>query len=89
MEIKDNSLVYVVIKNVSKSGMTRKIDFYIKVKETDYLQNINQELNEVLDWGIDKNGHLIVKGCGMDMVWYALNQYTEHSKVSNLKYQLL
>lgn len=56
----------VVIKKVSASGMTRKIKFYYE----DY--NITGHMANILDWGIDNNDCLIVKGCGMNMVFHTI-----------------
>jgi hypothetical protein len=64
--LKPGDTVYCVLRSVSKSGMSRRIDFYvIKNNEPLYLSGL---IGIVLGIGrsMDKDG-LKVDGCGMDM----------------------
>ncbi len=68
--------VYVIQRGVSQSGMTRKLDLIVFVKGFNCplytTQYITQTASELLGWGLDKNGYLIVKGCGMDMHFHTV-----------------
>ena len=64
--LKPGDTVYTVLRSVSKSGMSRRIDFYvIKNDKPLYLSGL---IGIVLGIGrsMDKDG-LKVDGCGMDM----------------------
>ncbi len=69
---KDNFFV-CTIRSISHSGYTRKIDFYIRKGKS--LVSINKEISEVLSMKQDSRGLLIVKGCGMDMIFDTLYQF--------------
>ena len=68
-----NKQVCVNITKVSKSGMTRKMRFYIINKN--HLEKINYEISVITGYRLDLNGDLIVKGCGMDMVFNVLSNF--------------
>lgn len=68
-----NCTVAVNIKSVSKSGMTRKIDFYIVCNNK--LIFINNLIAKIAGYRQDKNRSLIVGGCGMDMVFSVLYDF--------------
>lgn len=60
----EGQTVYSVLRSVSRSGMQRKIDFYV----------IQDNRPMFLSWAISKvcgyaqkDGALVVNGCGMDM----------------------
>lgn len=65
--------IVVVIKTVSKSGMMRKMDFYVIYKND--LVRINGAIEDIADYKLDRNGSVIVSGCGMDMVFSVLSNF--------------
>lgn len=65
--------VVVNIKSVSRSGMTRKMDFYVLYKND--LVRINGAIEDIAGYKLDKNGAVIVGGCGMDMVFSVLSNF--------------
>lgn len=64
--------IIVNIASVSRSGMTRKMDFYIY---DDGLKKINHIISDIADYSCDKNGRIIVGGCGMDMIFSVLSAF--------------
>ena len=54
--------VYCILRNVSRSGMSRQIDFYI-----DGMRCISDDVANLLDYPTTDRGALKVGGCGMDM----------------------
>ncbi len=78
-ELKDlkrykNKQIIATIESVSASGMTRKISFYVVCKGQ-RLECLNDEIGLVAGYKLDKNGYLIVRGCGMDMVFSVLSTF--------------
>ena len=67
--------IYCIIKSVSKSGMTRRMVFYFQFQNELYY--LNDIIAKLTNFKNDKNGYLIVKGCGMDMVFYVLNEFNK------------
>lgn len=71
--------VIACIQKVSKSGMTRKIDFFLinngKYWPSDSLININNWIEQVAGYSVDKNGCVIVSGCGMDIIFSVLSNF--------------
>lgn len=64
--LRPGSTIYHTVKSVSKSGMSRKISFYIVVDGK--IKDINWYLSNLLDYKRDpSNGALKIGGCGMDM----------------------
>jgi hypothetical protein len=64
---------------VSSSGMTRKLNF-IGV-HNGLIWHLNG-LFKLEGYGLDKNGNVIVRGCGMDMIWNTV--YNMAYKLNNL-----
>lgn len=64
--------IIVNVASVSKSGMTRKMDFYIY---DDGLIKINHIIRDIADYSLDKNHRVIVGGCGMDMIFSVLAEF--------------
>lgn len=65
-----NKKVFCVLKGLSRSGMSRKIDFFGFYSGKDgRIQKIyfNNFIADLCDYKQDDNGHLKVSGCGMDM----------------------
>ena len=63
--------VYARVESVARSGVSRTISFYMI--EDGMLCNITGAIGEVTGHTRDRrtNG-LLVRGCGMDMVWHTL-----------------
>lgn len=64
-----NDRFEVIIHSVSRSGMTRKMSFFHERTR----RNCTREIGQILDWGLDKEDHLIVGGYGMDMIFHTLS----------------
>ncbi len=85
---KPGDTVYFVVTHVSKSGMSRSIEFYrpCVVQETAWLpdgshkcvrklaiERVTWEFSRVLGYRIDqRNGGIVVGGCGMDMGFHCV-----------------
>lgn len=63
---KNDSLI-AIIRKVSRSGMTRHIDFYSK----NHLHMLSGDIAKALDWRYSDDG-VVVGGCGMDMVFHTV-----------------
>lgn len=62
--------VYCVLRHVSASGMSRRIDFYvIRENRPQYLTGL---IGQALDYRLHDRGGLIVGGCGMDMGFHVV-----------------
>lgn len=72
-----NKNFHVVIRSVSKSGMSRKMDFY--VIDGDRLLCLTSAVAHLLGDNTDSKGYYNVSGCGMDMVF---------SVLSNMNYKM-
>ena len=60
--LKPRDTVYCILRNVSRSGMSRQIDFYTKRMEC-----ISRDVADLLEYQTTSNHALKVGGCGMDM----------------------
>lgn len=60
-------VVYGLIRDVSRSGMARSIDFFVIVDNQ--LVSITYKLHVVLGYRMAKHSGLYVQGCGMDMIF--------------------
>ena len=70
-KLKPGQTIYFVVTRVARSGMQRSIEFYIPRKGT--IEKITWEMSRVLGYRVDqKNGGLIVGGCGMDMGFHCV-----------------
>ncbi len=63
--IKPGDTVYTVLRNVSKTGMSRRIAPLIV--HDGHIINISAIVSDVLEWRWNDEGSVIVGGCGMDM----------------------
>ena len=73
----DKRVIYCVLRSVSKSGMSRVIDFYtIENNRPQYLSGL---IRMALGYRMAKNGGLVVGGCGMDMGFHVV--YTVSSVI--------
>lgn len=66
--LKPNDKIYCVLRHVSKSGMSRKIDFYKMTK--DGPRWLSNYIADILEYRQD-NG-LVIGGCGMDMGFHVV-----------------
>lgn len=67
--LRPGDTVTAVVRSVSRSGMTRMMDFY---KATaDGMVYLSPYFATVLGIGRDKRGSCRVTGCGMDMAFWA------------------
>lgn len=63
--IKPGDTLYTVLRHVSPSGMSRRIDVYlIEDNEPRFLSG---NISKVLGYRLHDKGGLVVNGCGMDM----------------------
>lgn len=88
------SKIYGIVRSVSRSGMSRTIDLY--VRDDEGLQYLTGWIATVTGWTRDKRGALKVSGCGMDMifhtvytasqiVWYGTNAPEAHPRNGDKK----
>lgn len=70
--VSEGDTIYGIVRSVSRSGMSRTIDFYI-IRENlpVYLTGF---MSTVLKRPRDKRGALKVQGCGMDMVFACVSE---------------
>lgn len=61
---KDTGIV-IVIKSISKSGMSRKMEIYTR----DLDLHLSYHVSKALDWRM-KGDSVLVSGCGMDMAFH-------------------
>jgi hypothetical protein len=66
----EKRVIYCVLRSVSKSGMSRVIDFY--TIENDKPQYLSGLISMALSYRKAKNGGLVVGGCGMDMGFHVV-----------------
>lgn len=63
--LKHGDTVYTVLRHVSSSGMSRRIDVYtMKDNRPRYLSGYAAS---AIGWKLHDNGGIVVGGCGMDM----------------------
>lgn len=84
--------VYTALKKVSSSGMSRHISLYVATLDAGKpaIQDITYLVARALDYRRDeKDGGLIVGGCGMDMGYHLVNSlsYCLHGMESKGKGQ--
>lgn len=65
------ALIYACIKHVARSGMSRRMDFYL-VGSDRRLVRVSWELSRILGWPLSDRG-LRVDGCGMDMGFHTIS----------------
>lgn len=66
--------VYASVKHVSRSGMSRRIDFWVidTFAYTPYLRKISRQIATLTGSALTDDG-VKVSGCGMDMGWHLLD----------------
>jgi hypothetical protein len=68
--LKAGDTVYTVLRHVSSSGMSRRIDLYVvRDNEPRYLTG---SVARLLDYRQHNDGGVIVSGCGMDMGFHVV-----------------
>lgn len=65
--------VICVIKSVSRSGMCRKMQFYVLYDNQ--LIWLNPTIRDIANYKLDKDRNVIVNGCGMDMIFNTLYNF--------------
>ena len=73
----DQRVIYCVLRSVSKSGMSRTIDFFTIDNERP--QHLSGLIKMALGYKFGKNAGLVIGGCGMDMGFHVV--YTVSSVV--------
>lgn len=63
--LKPGDTVYTILRHVSNSGMSRRIDLYIFRDNKPYY--LTYWAAEALGEKVNKKGGIVVGGCGMDM----------------------
>ena len=66
----EKRVIYCVLRSVSKSGMSRTIDFF--TIDNDRPQHLSGLIKMALGYRWAKNGGLVVGGCGMDMGFHVV-----------------
>lgn len=79
-------VLLINIVSVSSSGMTRKMDIYLT---NEHIERINIEVAALLDINQDKNDHLIIGGCGMDMCYWLVDKISQALNMDMLPYKVL
>lgn len=64
--------VYGIVRSVSRSGMSRTIDFYSVDKDDGSMVYLTGYFSAVTGWSRNDRGALRVSGCGMDMIFHAV-----------------
>ncbi len=64
MGIADGTTIYVCLKSVSKTGMSRRVGVYVVVDGR--ILRIDYHVSKALGLPLNDNG-VLIKGCGMDM----------------------
>lgn len=69
--LKDRPIqVHAVVRSVSKSGMSRRMDFFVLQNEE--CVRITHLLARLLGWSHDPDKGMRVDGCGMDMGFHTV-----------------
>lgn len=63
--------IHAIVDSVARSGMSRRIRFYAQ-REDGEMVALTYHMGRVLGWNVNAKG-LLVSGCGMDMVFHALD----------------
>ena len=83
--------VYVNVVSVSQSGLSRCMRLYV-LNGSDLI-DVTAIAARVLDYSM-RNGCMVVRGCGMDMVWDTLRRlgerlYIDTRRDQHINYQIL
>lgn len=69
--LRPGDTVQCVLVNCSRSGMTRRIDFY--KSERDGMRFLTGYIGKALEYTHSRKGGLVVGGCGMDMGFHVVH----------------
>lgn len=85
--------IYTIIRHVSKSGMTRRIDLFVIRKNRPW--RLSHYVADLEGYRVHRDGGITVQGCGMDMGFhlvhnlsYALHGHKETARVDHPGYSL-
>ena len=67
-----NMKIYYLVMRVSKSGMSRRIRFFISIDGE--IQDISFFVARSLDYAFKCDEGVLLKGCGMDMGYHVVTQ---------------
>jgi len=94
--LKENETVYVTIRQISESGLSRKMSFF-KIETWQHdgsqsIRNITDYVAEITNHKVtgDKYGRKTIKvvGAGMDMGYHIVEQISQKLKIK-LRYDIL
>lgn len=79
------STVYCVLRHVSSSGMSRRIDFYKINRKRGDMSFLSGYIAKVLGYRRHGDDGLVIGGCGMDMGFHVVNSlsYALHGMKAN------
>lgn len=60
--------IYGIVRSVGASGVSRRIDMYVIIDNK--LQYLSGYAAKVLGWKLSDKGGIVVRGCGMDMMFH-------------------
>lgn len=69
LRLKDGAKLFFVIRSVSASGMSRRMDAYVFVDAETPLW-LSRSVADLFGWNYKDGKGFLVKGTGMDMVWH-------------------
>lgn len=93
--IKKGTRIYSVLNGVSSSGMTRHISFYMTMRAMTTKRNapheivcLNYYIAKACEYKLDKDGALVIGGCGMDMGYHVVTSLS-YALTDGKKYDTL
>lgn len=72
--LKPGKTVYVVLRSVSSSGMSRRLSLFVPVRSREHglqMRDITLNAADAMGWS-SRDGELVASGCGMDMGFHAV-----------------
>ena len=72
--IRKNRMIYGVVHKVSGSGMSRTASFYIVIGNE--IVNISHLISRINNIRTNKDGDLVLSGCGMDMLFNTIYNFS-------------
>ncbi|MGD9670247.1 MAG: hypothetical protein AB7U75_14615 [Hyphomicrobiaceae bacterium] len=70
--LRPGDTVYVILRTVSGSGMSRTMSLYAIDRSTKKPRTITNYAADLMGWSVNDQGYLRVSGCGMDMGFHAV-----------------
>ena len=68
--IKPTTTLIIQITHQSYSGLSRKMKIYTIDKKSQHLQYLTHLIARLVDYKLNKDDTITVKGCGMDMTFW-------------------